>query len=119
MNDARSLRDEATPAEDPCRVTVADLDSIEAISKLLLTFNDPRAGADVLSRHIVKIRVLKARVAERFVVLHPARRTSQVAQQVALLGNRELEGILMSLLEDLVTLASEVGMRKVEDVSST
>ncbi len=60
-----------------------------------------------------RIRALKARISARFTVLYPNRRTADVAQHVALLGNRELEGILMTLLEDLVTLANDVGVRKV------
>jgi hypothetical protein len=113
MNDSRSVRDDAPAPEDPGRVTVTDLDSIDAISKLLFTLNDASAGADALARHIVKIRALKARVGARFAVRYPNRRMAEVAQQVALLGNRELEDILMTLLEDLVTLANDVGMRKV------
>lgn len=113
MNDPRVVRDSPVPDDPGGRLTVADLDSIDAISKLLLTLNDPSAGAEALARHIVKIRPLKARIAERFLVRYPNRKVVQVSQQVALLGNRELEGILLALLEDLVILADEVGLRKV------
>jgi hypothetical protein len=113
MNDSRSVRDSSAPEDPGGRLTAADLEAIGAISNLLLTLNDPSAGAEALARHIVKIRPLKARIAERFIVRYPNRRTAQVAQQVALLGNRELEGILLALLEDLVILADEVGLRKV------
>ena len=110
MNDRRP--DGPAALEDPAQVTSADLSSIDRISALLLTFNDARAGADALARHIVKIRVLKARVEQRFVQRYPNRQLPGVAQQVALLGNRELEALLLQLLEDVVTLASELGAER-------
>jgi hypothetical protein len=112
MNDSRLGRGALTVPEDPTRVTVADLKSIEAISALLLSFGDARAGADVLARHVLKIRVLEARIGKRFAARYPNRMRPEVAQQLALLGNRELEAILLELLEDVVTLASEMGDRK-------
>jgi hypothetical protein len=96
------------PARDPSCVTVADLGRIDQISALLSTLNDPSAGADALARHVQAIPVLRERVARRF-----ARRTTghgakaDVAAQIALLGNRVLEGVLLELLEDIVALHSE------------
>ena len=93
---------------DPSCVTVADLGRIDEISALLSTLNDPSAGADALARHVQSIPVLKERIAIRF-----ARRTTvravraDVAQQIALLGNRVLESVLLELLEDIVSLHSE------------
>lgn len=96
------------PAVDPCMVTIADLKRIDDISALLLTFNDPRAGADVLSRHVERIPVLKARVLRKFEANHPGRKTREIGQMIALLGNRQLESILFELLEDIVALSSTV-----------
>jgi hypothetical protein len=100
------------PPTDPCAVTEADLKRIDDISALLLTFNDPRAGADVLSRHVERIPVLKARILRRFAQCRPGQNTREMGQQIALLGNRELEAILFQLLEDIVTLSSEVDRPK-------
>jgi hypothetical protein len=107
MNQSRTARAVTTP-EDPGRVTIADLRSIADISSLLLSLNDPRVGADVLARHIEKIPVLKARVARQFVRRHANRTIPDIAQQIALLGNAQFETILLELLEDIVTLNSEV-----------
>jgi hypothetical protein len=106
MNPLR--RDTSTTPDDPTRVTVEDLARIGALQSLLATLNDPRAGADVLARHIAAMPVLKARVEDRFRQHHPNFRKHGLAQQIALLGNRMLEGILLELLEDLVILHSEV-----------
>jgi len=106
MNHSR--RDTTTMPEDPTQVSVADLERIGALQSLLATLNDPRAGADVLARHIAAMPVLKARVELRFRQHHPNLRKHALAQQIALLGNRVLEGILLELLEDLVMLHSDV-----------
>ena len=106
MNHSR--RDTTTIPEDPTRVTVPDLARIGAIQSLLSTLNDPRAGADVLARHITGVPVLKARVESRFMQQYPNFRKHALAQQIALLGNRVLEGLLLELLEDLITLHSDV-----------
>lgn len=89
-------------------VTVADLGRISMLQSLLATLNDPRAGADVLARHVAAIPVLAARVAQCFTQHHPNRTKHELAQQIALLGNRKLEGVLLLLLEDIVMLHSEV-----------
>jgi hypothetical protein len=109
MNPSPSVRPVPGSADDPERVTIEDLKHTDAISELLFALNDASAGADILGRHIAKIRPLKARIAKRFAVRYPNRSSVEIAQQVALLGNRELETILLSLLEDVVVLNSEVG----------
>jgi hypothetical protein len=101
-------RDGTAVPSDPTQVTVADLGRITVVQSILKILNDPRAGADVLSRQIAGIPVLKARVAQRFGQNHPNRAHVDLAQQIALLGNRTLEGILFELLEDIVALHSEI-----------
>ncbi len=107
MNSA-GRRDAATPPTDPTMVTVADLGRIGGLQKLLATLNDPRAGADVLARHVAAVPVLAARVAQCFAQHHPNRTRYELAQQIALLGNRTLESVLLALLEDIIMLHSEV-----------
>jgi hypothetical protein len=106
MNHLR--RDTTTTPGDPTRVTVDDLARIGALQSLLSTLNDPRAGADVLARHIAAMPVLQARVESRFSQHYQNLRKHGLAQQIALLGNRQLEGILLELLEDLVMLHSDI-----------
>src|SRR5271163_479714 len=108
MNSQASAQPPKEPTDDPERVTVDDLRHTDRISELLFALNDASAGADVLSRHIAKIRPLKIRIGKLFAMKYPNRTTTDIAQQVALLGNRELETILLTLLEDVVTLNSEV-----------
>jgi hypothetical protein len=101
-------RDTSPVREDPTRVTAQDLQRIDQISSLLSTLNDPRAGADALARHVSAIPVLEARIAARFAQDYPNRKKPGNGQQIALLGNRVLESILLELLEDIITLHSEV-----------
>ena len=101
-------RRELTLPPDPTIVTVADLGRIGGVQSLLATLNDPRAGADVLARQVAAIPVLAARVSQCFAQHHPNRTKHELGQQIALLGNRKLEGVLLALLEDIVTLHSEL-----------
>jgi hypothetical protein len=102
------VRREVVPGrDDPTRVTAKDLARLDSLSGLLSTLNDPRAGADALARHVSSIPVLEARIAARFAKDYPSRKRHGIAQQIALLGNRVLESILLELLEDIVTLHSE------------
>jgi hypothetical protein len=103
------VRRDTTPVRaDPTRVTALDFQRIDQLSALLSTLNDPRAGADALARHVSAIPVLEARIAARFGQDYPNRKKPGIGQQIALLGNRVLEGILLELLEDIITLHSEV-----------
>lgn len=99
-------------ADDPGQVTHADLARIDTISSLLGTLNDPRAGADVLARHVSDIPALKARISRRFLRANPELTRHGLAQQIAILGNRVIEGILLELLEDVVTLHSDLQQTK-------
>ncbi len=100
MNTAKQVR-------DPSLVTVADLGRIDQISALLRTLNDPSAGAVALAKHVETIPVLKERIAIRFARRATAHGRVDTAQQIARLGNRVLESILLELLEDIVALHSE------------
>ncbi len=97
------------PPEESGRVVLGDLNRLGALSSLLATLNDPRAGADALARHVEQIPVLRVRVAQRFGREHPSWTKHGLPQQIALLGNRVLEGILLEILEDIVALHSGIG----------
>jgi hypothetical protein len=97
------------PAAAPRRrdVDASDLERIDVLTALLLTLNDPRASALSVAKHVQDLEVLAARIEERF----RQRSTGQppkLIEQIALLGNRELETILLGLLEDVVALHSEI-----------
>lgn len=96
---------------DPGAVTAEDLKYIEEISALLGTLNDPQAGADKLAQHVDRIQVLKVRIARRFLRVHPRGSLAGTAQQIALLGNRQLEAVLFELLEDIISLPPASGPR--------
>ena len=105
---AQARSDGPAIPSDPALVTVKDLTRIDAVQSLLRTLNDPRAGADVLARHVKAIPVLRVRVERRFMERHPNLQKHELPQQIALLGNRVLESILGELLEDIVMLHAEV-----------
>jgi hypothetical protein len=48
-------------------------------------------------------------VTRRFAERLPGRTIPSLPEQVAALGNRALEGILLALLEDLTELRAEIG----------
>ncbi len=97
------------PSVEPAAVTSADLQHVGEISALLLTLNDPRASAAALARHVDKIRVLKVRVARRYMRVFSRKVVPETTQQIALLGNRELEAVLLELLEDIVSYPDGLG----------
>jgi hypothetical protein len=59
-----------------------------------------------VARDVAEIEVLVARVEDRF-IQRKGGPLPRLVEQIALLGNRELERILLAFLEDIVTLHSE------------
>jgi hypothetical protein len=103
---------EARPSKPPPReadllVAPTDLARIDIVQGLLSTLNDPRASAVQLVRHIQQSLVLSSRIEARFRQRHANREVPGLGEQIALLGNREIESVLFELLEDLVVLHSE------------
>jgi hypothetical protein len=98
-----------TQPVDPCLVTADDLRHIDEISALLATLNDPRASAAALARHVSKVPVLKLRIERRYKRVFMRKTCPGTTQQIALLGNRELEAVLLELLEDIVSYPDSTG----------
>lgn len=98
----------AAPAIDPTRVTAADVERLDVLQDLLTTLNDPRASASSLARNIDRSNVLKARIEALYRVRVNERSVPRLMEQIARLGNREIEGVLLELLEDVVILGSEL-----------
>jgi len=89
-------------------VSRRDLERLDVLGELLSTLNDPRAGAGSVARHVRQLDALAARIEERFVQLRRGARPPGLSEQIAVIGNRELEAILFAFLEDVVALHSDL-----------
>ncbi len=96
------------PVGNPGAVTVADLTRLDSIRDLLATLNDANAGARALSKHIAEIPVLRARIENQFARKFSGKKIPAVVDLIALVGNRQIEEILLLLLEDLTILRGEL-----------
>jgi hypothetical protein len=96
------------PDESAAQVRRADLGRLGVVHDLLRVMNDPLAGAQQLAFHVGRLPCLRARVTRRFAERLPGRAIPSLPEQVAALGNRALEGILLTLLEDLTELRAEI-----------
>jgi hypothetical protein len=111
----RSLLQSARPTapsippdrSDRTEVRAEDVARIDILQKLLTTLNDPAASASAIAGHIEQYPVLRARIEVRFRQRHAGRDVPRPAAQIAAIGNRELEAVLLQLLEDIVTFHSE------------
>src|SRR5271170_4758244 len=95
------------PEESAAQVRKADLARLGVIHDLLRVLNDPLAGAQQIALHVGRLPCLRARVTRRFAERLPGRTIPSLPEQVAALGNRALEGILLGLLEDLTELRAD------------
>jgi len=97
-----------TPPKQALCVTASDVARLDILQGLLSTLNDPKASAASLARYVEQSTVLSARIDVRFRLRNPNRGVPPLVQQIAILGNREIENVLLELLEDIVTLHSEL-----------
>ena len=88
----------------------SDLTRLDTLNALLTTLNDPRASAGSVARHVAGLEVLAARIEDRYLQRRGGRAPG-LAEQIALLGNRELESLLLGYLEDVVSLHSDLAIR--------
>lgn len=104
--------------EEACRVRAVDLAQLQFIHETLSLLNDACAGAGAIARCIEKLPPLRARLARRYLKLHAHtyRRPPPLVEQLAHLGNRELEGVLLELLEDLTVLRADLADARVRPV---
>jgi hypothetical protein len=97
----------AAPREDdPTQVCARDVERIGVLQELLMTLNDPAASAGAISQHVENYPVLRARIAVLYRKRYGDRALPRTSAQIAALGNRELEGALLQLLEDVVEFHS-------------
>jgi hypothetical protein len=93
--------------KDSTRVVLADLLRLEAVHTLLSALNDASASAATLAALVERVSPLRARLAARFRTRFPSRALPRIAEQLALLGNHELEHSLLQVLEDLTELRAD------------
>ncbi len=93
--------------KDSTRVVLSDLARLEAVHALLAALNDASASAGALAALVERVSPLRARLAARFRTRYPSRALPRIAEQLALLGNHELEHSLLQLLEDLTLLRAD------------
>ena len=96
------------PDESATQVRRGDLNRLNVIHDLLRVLNDPLAGAQQIAFHAGRLPCLRARVTRRFAERLPGRAVPSLPEQVAALGNRALEIILLALLEDLTELRADI-----------
>ena len=100
--------------DEACRVHPVHLAHLGVLHETLSALNDACVSASVIARCIEKLPPLRARLERRFRKQTGAGRTvPQVSEQLAHLGNREFEAVLLELLEDLTMLRADVDEAKV------
>jgi hypothetical protein len=93
---------------DPTRVVPADIERLDVIHALLAELNDPRASAVTIAPFIAAFPPLRARIARTFEMRRPNSHGTSIASQIVCLGNREVEAVLLELLEDLTMLRADL-----------
>lgn len=93
---------------DEARVTPADIERLDIIHALLSELNDPRASAVTIAPFIAAFPPLKARIEQAFRLRRPNAHAKNLSAQLVLLGNREVEAVLLELLEDLTMLRADL-----------
>jgi hypothetical protein len=83
-----------------------DLAQLHVVQRVLTLLNEPSASAAELSKLIDAMPVLAARLGERFTARFGHRESTSLSE-LSFLGNRELEAILLQLLEDLTDFSAE------------
>jgi len=96
------------PAPDETPVRPADLERLDVIHSILRALNDSLVSATTIADYAERLRPLRARITRCYVARFPTRAIPPLAQQVAILGNREVESVLLALLEDLTVLRADL-----------
>lgn len=86
-------------------VTATDLQHLDVVRRILFVLDEPAASASALAKLIDEMPVLAARLGDRFLEGRGIQTTTEA--ELAFVGNRQLEAVLLELLEDLTTLSAE------------
>ena len=84
----------------------SDLGQLDVLHDILAVLNEPAADAKALGKLVERMPVLAARLQARF--RSRSSREANAESQIALLGNRAFESVLLELLEDLTVLRAEL-----------
>ena len=96
------------PSMEAVRVTAADVARLDVFQSILTTLNDPRASAANLARDVQKSPVLCARIEVVYRQCVGGTNAPRLVEQIARIGNRALEAVLLDMLEDVVILGTEL-----------
>jgi hypothetical protein len=101
-----------------CEVLAEHLASLDPIHKLLRAMNDPFEAANRIAPLVDEIPVLVARCERQLLRKSPYAEWKSTAHLLSLIGNRGLESVLLSLLEDLTTLKMDLAEQEAENNSA-
>lgn len=94
-------------------VCIGDLTQLDVVHRILALLNDAAASSSALGALVDEMPVLRARLNARFRQRFDRSTTS--AHELATLGNRAFEEVLLALLEDLTELrASMLDLHKID-----
>src|SRR6476661_5314049 len=86
-------------------VSPSDLQHLDVLRRILGVLDQPAASAKALAQLVEEMPVLAARLGASFMAT-VGTRPSTTHGELAVLGNRHLERVLLELLEDLTMLAA-------------
>jgi hypothetical protein len=91
------------------KVKPSDLGSLPAVKSLLNALNDAFVSAATIERLVNEVPVLRARCIRRAAYGLDLEVLPGLSESLARIGNMGLEAELLSVLEDLTILSSELG----------
>lgn len=101
--------DRKTKLEGEARIKADHLKQLGPIRNILTALNDSGSGAAEIAHFVDSLEPLRARMTLTFLRRFPDMDPPAIPEQMARLGNRELEAVLLALLEDLTVFSAEQG----------
>lgn len=90
------------------KVQKDDLQSLEPVRRLLSALNNPYVSTTQIEQLVDEVRVLKARCVRRAIHSSELEHTPTLGEALGLIGNKGLETELLTVLEDLTILSSDL-----------
>lgn len=90
------------------KVQKDDLQSLDPVRRLLSALNNPYVSTTQIEQLVDEVRVLKARCVRRAIHSSELEHTPTLGEALGLIGNKGLETELLTVLEDLTILSSEL-----------
>jgi hypothetical protein len=98
------------PRLDP-RLSASDLGRLPVLHAILSALNDKNVSAAVIASHVERLPALHARIGaeyRRWRAHEPSIHSVSLAEQIATIGNRQVEAVLLELLEELTMLSADL-----------